>query len=168
MENASKALLMAGEILIGVIILSIFAYAFQKMFEFAENYQDNSERQKIVAFNTQYTKYQTGGTGTEATYIYSEDVVTLTEQVLNWNNETTIDSEKIELYILDQSGGNIFSTKTATQSFDRENFLDTYKLRGDPTQALSREYKFSCKVQMDDATGRVNRITIQIQGEREK
>lgn len=106
MENASKALLIAGEVLIGLIVLSIFAFAFEKAYEFAESYQDRSAQQKIVAFNTQYTKYNTGS----RKHIYSEDVVTLTEQVLNWNQTTVIDSEKIRLNILDERGGLIYST----------------------------------------------------------
>ncbi len=166
MENASKALLMAGEVLIGIIILSIMAYTFDRIYTFAEDYQGRDQRQKILIFNTQYTKYATA-TGDEANYIYAEDVVTLTEQTLNWNRTTAIDSEKIELYILDRSGGIIYSTQTAIPEFNRENFLDTYKLRGNPTQASNKEYKFSCKVETDDKSGRVSRITIQIQGERD-
>ena len=167
MENASKALLIAGEVLIGIIVLSIFAYVFDRAFNFTQDYQDRTERQKIVVFNTQYTKYATA-TGSEATYIYTEDVVTLTEKVFNWNRTTVIDSEKIELYILDRGGGIIYSTQTVIPEFNREDFLETYKLRGDPTQALSREYKFSCAVEINNTSGRVNRITIQIQGERDR
>lgn len=163
MENASKALLMAGEVLIGIIILSILAYTFQKMSAFAENYQDTKEHQKIVAFNTQYIKYQTG---TEE-YIYSEDVVTLTEKVLNWNTITADDNEKIQLYILDKSGGKIYSSETLIPEFNRENFLDRYKLRGDPTNAMKKEYKFSCKIETNTNSGRVSGIIIQIQGERD-
>lgn len=164
MENASKALLIAGEVLIGVIVLSIFAYVFQKVGTFAENYQNNAEQKKIVAFNTQYTKYATG-TGK---YIYSEDVVTLTEQVLNWDQTTVIDSEKIRLNILDERGGLIYSTQTQeTYKFDRTTFLDDYKLRGTPSNAGLKEYKFSCDVGINSSSGRVNEIIIQIQGERD-
>lgn len=167
MENASKALLIAGEVLIGVLILSMLAYAFQKVYTFADNYKSTKEHEKIVAFNTQYTKYATN-TGNGATYIYSEDIVTLTEQVLNWNKITANDNEKIELHILDKSGGIIYSTQKESIKFERETFLDTYKLRGDPTQALVKEYKFSCSVELDSGSGRVNKIITQIQGERDK
>lgn len=164
MENASKALLIAGEVLIGVIVLSIFAFAFQKAYEFAESFQDKSTQQKIVAFNTQYTKY---ATGTEKS-IYSEDVVTLTEQVLNWNQTTVIDSERIQLNILDERGGPIYSTQTqATDKFDRTTFLDDYKLRGTPSNAGLKEYKFSCDVGISSSSGRVNAITIKIEGTRD-
>lgn len=166
MENASKALLMAGELLIGIIVLSLLAYTFQRVYTFAEAYQEKTEQQKIIVFNAQYTKYATA-TGYEPTYIYAEDVVTLTEQVLNWNKRTDIESQKIELYILDKNGGNIYSTQTAIPEFNRADFLDEYKLRGDPTQALIKEYKFSCKVELSNTSGRVNRIIIQIQGERD-
>lgn len=166
MENASKALLIAGELLIGIIVLSIFTYLFQKTYNFAEEYQDKIGEQKIIVFNTQYSKYATS-TGDEPTYIYAEDVVTLTEKVLNWNKITAIESQKIELYILDKNGGNIYSTQTAIPEFNRADFLDEYKLRGDPTQALIKEYKFSCKVELSNTSGRVNRIIIQIQGERD-
>ena len=129
----------------------MLAYAFQKVYTFADNYQSTKEHEKIVAFNTQYTKYATN-TGNGATYIYSEDIVTLTEQVLNWNKITANDNEKIELHILDKSGGIIYSTQKESIKFERETFLDTYKLRGDPTQALVKEYKFSCSVELDSGS----------------
>lgn len=95
MENASRALLIAGEVLIGVIVLSIFAYAFQNVGAFAENYQERVEHQKTIEFNTKYTKYATG----DDKYLYSEDVVDLVEQVLDWNATTVNDSEKINLIL---------------------------------------------------------------------
>ncbi len=157
MENASKALLIAGEVLIGLIVLSIFAFAFQKAYEFAETIQDRSTQQKIVAFNTQYTKYATGTNR----YIYSEDVVTLIEQVINWNKTTAIDSEKIELFVKDETGNVLYST------YNRTEFLEQYKLRGDPSHAEEKEFRFSCNVEMNSSSGRVNKITIQRRGERE-
>lgn len=161
-ENVSKALVMAGEMLIGLIILSIFAYTFQRIYTFAQNYQDTKERQRIIAFNTQFTKYQTR-TGDDPTYIYAEDVVTLTEQVIDWNKQATDDSEIIQLNILDRAGGIIYSTQKASSEFERTNFLVTYKLKGDDTQG-NKEYKFSCSAEMDTSSGRVKRLTMQIQG----
>ncbi len=100
MENASKALLIVGGMLIGVIILSIFSYVFETIFQFSQAYQDSVEQQRIIAFNAQYTKYVTE-TGE---YIYAEDVVTLVNQTLNWNQDA-IDSEKISLNIVESGTG---------------------------------------------------------------
>lgn len=165
MENATKALLIAGELLIGVIILSIFAYTFRHIFEFTESYYERQERQKIIQFNSQYTKYITQETnGVEDIYIYAEDVVTITEQAISWNKTTADDSEKITVTILDKSGRLIYST--AREEFKREDFLRTYKLTGDPSNN-NKEYKFSCTVNLNDTTGRVKEVVMRIQGVRE-
>lgn len=166
MENASKALLMAGEALIGVLLLTILAFTFQRIYTFAEDYQSKNNKQKMVVFNTQFTKYATN-TGSEPTYIYTEDVVTLTERVLNWNKITADSNEKIVLYILDKDKGEMYSTENVITEFNREVFLDTYKLRGDPTKAEMKEYKFSCEIGVNQSSGRVNQVIIQIQGERD-
>ena len=94
-------------------------------------------------------------------YIYSEDVVTLIEQVINWNDTTAIDSEKIELFVKDETGNELYST------YNRTEFLEQYKLRGDPSHAEEKEFRFSCNVEMNSSSGRVNKITIQRRGERE-
>ena len=143
MENASKALLIAGEVLIALIVLSILTYVFDRVYALAEGYQSNVELQKIVAFNTEYTKY---ATKTDS-YIYAEDVVTLAEKVINWNNIAGSDSDKIGLEILDNP---IYSE----DSFNRKTFLSKYK--------LEEENKFSCQVSLSDKSGRVNQIIIQI------
>lgn len=158
MENASKALLIAGEVFIGIIVLSIFAYMFQRIYNFAENHQNNAERQKIIVFNTQYTKYATG----ENNYIYSEDVVTITERVVNWNRDTAIDSEKINLEIY-KGAERVYPQLSGISNFDRKTFLVDYKLIGDPERD-NKEYKFSCQVGIDENSGRVNEIIIRTQG----
>ena len=57
MENASKALLMAAGILIGVLVLSLLAYL---IISFSQLYADIDKQnadQKLAQFNTQYTTY---------------------------------------------------------------------------------------------------------------
>ncbi|MBO6244393.1 MAG: hypothetical protein J6O41_07550, partial [Clostridia bacterium] len=69
MENATNALLMAGGILIGILILSLAVYLYMSFgAEARENYA-LIEQQQIVKFNTQFTKYA----GSENLTIY--DVV---------------------------------------------------------------------------------------------
>ena len=59
MENASKAIIMAGGILIGVIILTVMAIAFNKGSQFASEYDDQIEQASVAKFNSQFTKYDT-------------------------------------------------------------------------------------------------------------
>lgn len=154
MENASKALLMAGEILIGIIIISIFAWIFGKTQEFAEGYNENMNKQKIVAFNNQYTQYITNNTDTDATYIYAEDVVTIANQARDWNETTPNEDEKITVMIIMEDRIIVATTGT----FNEGEFLEEYKLRDTPEKP---EYKFSCEVELNEKTGRVSRVTIE-------
>ena len=58
MENASKALLMAGGVLIGIIILSVLVYAFRAGGNFAATTDDVINQSSLAKFNTQFTVYE--------------------------------------------------------------------------------------------------------------
>lgn len=57
MENASKALIMAGSILIGVIIMSIGVYVFSVYGGTSEQIQKQLNEKAIAEFNAHFTKY---------------------------------------------------------------------------------------------------------------
>ena len=66
MENASKALIMAAEILIGVMVISIGVYLFSTMGQYSANTAQGIEDAQIAQFNTQFLKfYGEIGTGEE-------------------------------------------------------------------------------------------------------
>lgn len=57
MENASKALIMAAEILIGIMIISIGVYLFGTMGEYSADTTAELEERQISQFNNQFLKY---------------------------------------------------------------------------------------------------------------
>ena len=57
MENASKALIMAAEILIGVMIISIGVYLFNSMGEFSSDTSKKIEDARLAQFNNQFLKF---------------------------------------------------------------------------------------------------------------
>ena len=63
MENASKALIMAAEILVGVLIISIAVYLIMTMGEYSANTTSRLEDAQITQFNQQFLQYY----GTTAT-----------------------------------------------------------------------------------------------------
>ena len=66
MENASKALIMAAEILIGVMVISIGVYLFSTMGQYSANTAQGIEDAQIAQFNTQFLQfYGEIGTGEE-------------------------------------------------------------------------------------------------------
>ena len=57
MENASNALLMAGSVLIGVIVISLFVYLFSSMGSMTKEFQEDIDYTSIQKFNEQFEKY---------------------------------------------------------------------------------------------------------------
>lgn len=81
MENASNALIMAGGVLVGVIVLSLFVYLFSHTGSLSHEYQQEIDRISIVRFNEQFEKY----IGKED--LSSHDMLTLYNLVEAINNE---------------------------------------------------------------------------------
>ena len=57
MENASKALLMAGGILIGILILALMAVLFLAGSEVFTGYEETKNSEMVQRFNSNFTKY---------------------------------------------------------------------------------------------------------------
>lgn len=57
MENATQALLMAGGVLIGVLILTLAVFLFTDFGSTASQIQSQVETNRLVEFNAQYTVY---------------------------------------------------------------------------------------------------------------
>ena len=98
MEDASKALLISAEVLIGVIIISIMVMLFNRMIEISDVYHAKTEAQKITAFNIEYLQYETENNADKG-YLTAEEVVTLINKVHSWNMSTEDGNEEITLTI---------------------------------------------------------------------
>lgn len=59
MENASKALIMAGSILIGLLILSVTVYLFVTFGATSRQIHAEIDASRLNEFNTQFTSYET-------------------------------------------------------------------------------------------------------------
>ena len=57
MENASKALIMAGTVLIGVMLISIGVYLFSSYGEYSASIYEKIEATRIDQFNAQFLKF---------------------------------------------------------------------------------------------------------------
>lgn len=76
MENASKALLMAGGILIAIITIALLVRSFNTISIFQKAKLSEEEQAQLVAFNEQYTKYLNQ-------YVYGTEVRTLINKYKN-------------------------------------------------------------------------------------
>lgn len=172
MENASKALIMAATVLIGVIILSLGLYLFAYFSNYANDVEQENITNQIAQFNSQFLAFQ----GEDLT-VY--DVITLANLAKNYNqnngftsNSTTgyinFDASKIinNPYIL----GSVPSTDVYTNNGSKNDIsllaenVDEEKIGQIVDEADGHKtYKlkiYHCKIEISDITRKVSKITI--------
>lgn len=89
MENASKALLIAGGVLIALIILSLFIMMFNNMSNIQKEQEEQLKIEQITAFNSEFEAYS-------KKVMYGTDVITLINKVAENNKKyATSDDYKI-------------------------------------------------------------------------
>ena len=97
MENISKALIIAAELLIAVMVLSLLVYFFRGSSDFSRSYQSIKDNEEIDQFNKNFEKY------TIARHEYNiRDVVTVINFARNYNSKQRYADEHIEVYILNK------------------------------------------------------------------
>ncbi len=84
MENASKALIMAAGMLIGILILALFSYEMFTVAQTGKTYQQKIDQENILEFNSQFEKYA-------GKPLSAQEIVTIYNYVIEWNkaNEAT-------------------------------------------------------------------------------
>lgn len=90
MENASKALIIAGGILIGILILSVGVYIVQTAGRLSESYDEKLMQDEINAFNDKFLRY--------AKEIRGQELYSLINLVKETNNKY-IDNQDRRIYI---------------------------------------------------------------------
>ncbi len=140
MENASKALIMAGGILIAIMVASLFVYLFTTYGSQAKDMYDRIyERQKTEALN-EYTQYE----GTTENTIY--DVVTVINKAQDNNESLNLTSgQRGYITVKITNGASIYGINNSSlQTVDNEDIskmLDEYAKSG---------ARFSCNVVSTD------------------
>lgn len=109
MENASKALLMAGGILIAILILSLAVYLFTTYSKISVTYNDTIESNEKIKFNTNFTKFLGRND------ITAQEIVS----TINFARDYK-ESNQIEIKVL-VSGSNYVSSNKDLVAFITEN-----------------------------------------------
>lgn len=169
MENASKALIMAAGILIGVIVLSIFAYEFITISNTGEQYGQQIRKRQITQFNSQFEayayeySYENPNSITSQRFLKAQEVVRLFYLVSDWNKLN--ESDQINISI-PNSIANRYGTATnfaygEKDNFQYEKFLQEKSVVSNGTQ---KSYAlFQCVINSEDydeTTGRIKKLTI--------
>ena len=87
MENAAKALLISGGILIAMLIISIAVFLFSNYSDIGNSYDKKTQAIEIQKFNTKFTAFE----GRKDITI--QEIVSLINFVEQYQNETGIETE---------------------------------------------------------------------------
>lgn len=161
MENASKALIMAAGVLIGVILLSLITYLFLSFAMSSAEIHKDSEQNRLNQFNSQFDSYE----GKDGLTIY--DVVTVanlatesniyyelpegTDNPTENNNYIMVklNNKNIEKGYVANRNGNQYKQKI-TKFYEQLIKEDLDQITED--QPLKQ---YDCKVKISNITGRV-------------
>lgn len=106
MENVSKALIIAGEMLLAIMVLSLLVYFFRGSSDFSRSYQAIKDNEEIDQFNKNLEKYMADGTEYNI-----RDIVTVINFARNYNSkQRNPDEEYINIYI----GTTLYTDTTIT------------------------------------------------------
>ncbi|MBO5478576.1 MAG: hypothetical protein J6A04_02520 [Clostridia bacterium] len=153
MENASKALLMAGGVLIALLIIGLLIYSFGTMSGYFETENTKEQAEQLKAFNDQYEAYN-------RKLLRGTDVVSVINKVIDNNEKYGINGYNEPNYIIQvefeliDSVGNL----EAGRIYNISNYSEMKKNQEDFTDFKRRI--FNCKeIKYNKSTGRVNYIS---------
>ncbi len=164
MENASKALIMAAGVLIGVLILSLAVYLFATFgAASAEVHEQNAENQ-ISQFNVQFTSYE------GRTDITIHDIVTVANLAKNTNDSYDLTEQTDNNYYIivnaktTKGTVNNLQNYTSTQldelvSYELDNLVQSTDENGTTYPSLPT---YTCDVTINSTTGRVSLVVFNL------
>ncbi len=153
MENASKALIIAAEILIGVLLLTLMVFMFHAMGTFSKTVDDNIETKNTSEFNINFEKYR------GKTDITAQDIISMGNLARQYNKQ--MDSEQLQIEVKGVSRKYQAPHKLTDE--DTYNFIQEYSMVAKTIDGkIVEEVRyFECiKIEYNSRTGKINRIEL--------
>ncbi len=155
MENASNALIMAGEILIAVLVISLFAYIVVQFGNFSMQMHQEMTESQITGFNNNFTtySYRTNITAQEIATAINFAKQSNDDKELEWNDSSIYYTT---VYI---DGYNIFNSSKYIKN------KDEYKNNDKVDEVIKKFIKdnntkyFSCNASLEKKGSTVNKKT---------
>ena len=166
MENASKALIMAASVLLGIMILSLAVYLFATFGATSAQIHEQNEASKLNEFNTQFTSYE-GKRNTIYDVITVANLATTNNEQYELTKASAGDKESfyVQVYLSNGKG----TSKTIEGAFEdvsRTNYnkiikADTENMRVGTNGQLELD-TYKCEVSISDITERVYSVVFTV------
>ena len=148
MENATKALIMAGGVLIAILIIGSFMLFFGDLDEYEKTKSDVVVQEQVVKFNNQYTAYDRDNlTLNEIKSLYNK---------IQSNNERAANADDNYYKIT----SNIRTLCLQPQDTEEQVDITTTKFKELDERLKNKKYNFICKeIKFENPGGRVSKMT---------
>ena len=113
MENATKALLIAGGVLIAIIIISMFVMMYGRMANIEKEQQEKIELEQLTAFNAEFEAFN-------RKVMYGTDVITLINKVTENNKKY---AENNDYQIIITVNGTVMTNSSSLVGTDQEQSI---------------------------------------------
>lgn len=156
MENASKALIMAAGVLIGVLILSLAVYLFIDFGTKSAELHKQITLNQLTQFNAQFNVYD----GREDVTIYEIISLVNLAKENNENNKNMGSDYKIEIWLKNGivTGNKNITNITETEKLDHITKLNKVEQKANGN--IEPIYQYSCKVEYHE-NGRVSKVSFE-------
>lgn len=155
MENATKAMLIAAGVLIGIMIVSLGVVLFSSLQRYVDSSQESIRFAELKKFNEQYTKYVNySGEGNKTDFdLTMQDIVTAAS--LAYENNKYYGATEVE------TGDDDASLYVAVYLDDNQIEYNIHEysaqyLTNELTEPYTKKYK--CTVEYSNLTGRVKKV----------
>lgn len=163
MENASKALLMAGGILLAILIISAFVFMFSSAKNFSASQDAKTLEDQIKAFNSEYEAYN-------KTVMYGTDVITVINKSIDYNQRKgesgtvinislNLKDAPAELSIGNKQEYNVLQNSKELKDFFTSNSSNLKSFKTSIFRCIGVSY---------DGTGRINSMTFEYRADKNK
>ena len=154
MENASNALIIAGGVLIGVLLLSIIVVAFQGAADLAKSYDTSIASTSLQAFNNTFEKFQDSD-------VNIHDIITLAHFAKDYNTKNLLEKTD-SIYITVKCESTELQDKTDSELLTFLEANTFSKLANGQENSEGNLQKYKCKdIQYNKNTGVVTEITFE-------
>lgn len=161
MENASKALIMAASILVGIMVISVGVAIFQIFSDFSQETVQKIEEKQLAEFNNQFYKYY-GYIEGKRIIVTAHDIVTVGNLAKQNNikydlqNETGAKDHTNYIQVRLKVGSKTYTNFEKQSETIFNDFLQTYSLVEDEEGKLTKQKEFICtEIRQSAASKRV-------------
>ena len=158
MENASKALVMAGGVLLALMILAVFLFIWQGLSDYSKQSDEQKKMEQVMTFNKEYESYQ-------RQILRGADIVTIMNKVddnnkrypykIEWEMKIPVDLT----YDDSKESGNSDKLLISRGIYKNSSFWNTLNNAG--KKEFRRLYFRCTSVLYDNIENRVNKITFE-------